>query len=287
MPQSYLPKPRMVTPDPNAATSAFGRVRASKRYTSPEDDFLSSLIPEEDVYEAQQTLGERGAETGSPYYIPSRDTLKQSGMAKLKQLLAVKQAEAAGAALPRRVEGEYGLEEARIKGAADVEVAKQRADAQAEQQAMSDRRIRELFAMGESGRNVRAEGAEAGRTQRAEGLDTGRAQRQQLGLAYQQAAAMERAPDERPWYQWMFGRGQTPRDKAEALRKQAQEQFAAGGLADQDHADLPTIVQEYNTKYRGYSPNQLRQALQNEFEFDQPGEIEDILRAIMSARGVR
>lgn len=251
----------------------------------PEDTALSEMVPEEELYQAQDDIGEQGRQRGGPYYIPSRDSLKQSVMAQLRQALGMQRAKAEAAAYPEHIKGGYGLREADIKGQYDVRAAQAKANVAGDRDEMleggrnaragqADQRMRDMLGMREQGLN-----------ERSAGIDEGKGRRQQLALGYQQAAQTEKGPDDRWFFQRWLGMGQSPHDKAETLRKQSMEQFATAPDAQQNEVDLPSVVQEYNDKYRGASPIQLRQALQS--DFSDPQDVEEILGAIMASRGVR
>lgn len=124
--------PQYLERDPNALATLLRGQTQIPRYTDEEEQ-LGSMIPEEQLFQAQEALGERGAASGGAYAIPSREALKQGGMAELRKLFGIKQAEGRAKAYPNQVAGEYGLQEARLKGGFDVESARQKAIADAAQ----------------------------------------------------------------------------------------------------------------------------------------------------------
>ena len=80
------------------------------------DAQYDEMIPEEDLYQQQEQYGS----PDHPYAVPSRESLRGQGVARLKQLFAMKAAEAE----PERLRGEYGLESERIRGRSALDVAR-------------------------------------------------------------------------------------------------------------------------------------------------------------------
>ncbi len=118
--------------DPDAlATLLRGQTQIPMQ--TEEEYQLEEMVPDELLLQAQEAIGQRGAATGKAYSVPSRQALKQSGIAELRKLFGLQQGEARAKAYPAQVAGEYGLQEARLKGGFDVESAKQKAMADAAQ----------------------------------------------------------------------------------------------------------------------------------------------------------
>lgn len=146
--------------DPNAlATLLRGQYQPSR--LTPEDEQLSSMIPEEQLFQAQEAIGQQGAESGGAYSIPSRQALQQSGIAELRKLFGIQQAAAQAKAYPNQVAGEYGLARERERSSGNVAAAKARAEAEA-----ANRGAQNQFLHGQQEREhaFRAGEGEAGRS---------------------------------------------------------------------------------------------------------------------------
>ena len=112
--------------DPNALAILLGA--QPKSYAGyGTDDELAEMIPEEDLYGAQEDIGATGQESGRPYFIPSRESLKRSGVSGLKRIFGEIGARGEAAALPRRVAGEYGLRQEGIRQEGQLRTAEARA----------------------------------------------------------------------------------------------------------------------------------------------------------------
>lgn len=180
--------------DPNAL-SILLRNQPQIPLQSEQDYALEEMIPEEQLFQAQEAYGRRGAESGGAYTIPSRESLKRGGMAELRKLFGIQQGEAQAKALPARIAGEYGLETARTKGGFDVEAARQKAIADAAAQQSSRQFQQEhqgrqqAFSRGEGQLNRQAL---AGRATQAQGAT-------QAGREYTQGQINQRAQDKKPF----------------------------------------------------------------------------------------
>lgn len=96
---------------------------------SQADYDLDEMIPEESLYELQDEIGSRGAESGRAYAVPSRESLRSSGRAGLKSIFGQIAAKNQGAIDAARYKSMGDIDAARIKGSADVESARYGADA--------------------------------------------------------------------------------------------------------------------------------------------------------------
>lgn len=250
----------------------------------PEDTALSEMVPEEELYQEQDAIGEQGRQRSGPYYIPSRDSLKQSAMAQLRQALGMQRAKAEATAYPEHIKGGYGLREADIKGRYDVQAAQARAEGADERDQRTDQRMRELFMMGQEGQDRRMGQTQAGYTARTQATEQGKNTRQQLGQSEARARAAEGAPDPRwfPGVQDFFGMGESPQAKAAKIRQEAM-----GQAANEDQLSGQDIAQEVLQQHPGVvDPNQLRGILDASYDFDSPQEMEQVIAAILS-RGRR
>jgi hypothetical protein len=108
--------------DPNALATLL-RMQPQIPQRSEEDYALESMIPEEQLFQAQEAAGRRGAESDGAYAIPSRESLQQSGVAELRKLFGIQNAKAQAAALPARVTGEYGMANRRLQNQGALDVA--------------------------------------------------------------------------------------------------------------------------------------------------------------------
>lgn len=80
-------------------------------YGNTTDAQFASMIPEESLYGAQEeAIQPRGAFT-----VPSRNSLRDSGVAGLKRTFGLARADAEAKAAPERIKGEYGLAEENIR----------------------------------------------------------------------------------------------------------------------------------------------------------------------------
>lgn len=122
-------------------------------------DPLDSLGPTDyELQDVQAAIGEHGADSGGPYFVPSRDSLKSSAMGGLRRLLQMNEIEAQNRALPAQIQGQYRLQEAGINAKGRVDAAR----AQAER-AGQDR----AFRAGENALNREAAGTRATQAQQA------------------------------------------------------------------------------------------------------------------------
>ncbi len=180
--------------DPNAL-SILLRGQTQLPMKSEEDYALEEMIPEEQLFQAQEAYGRRGAESGGAYSIPSRESLKQSGLAELRKLFGIQQGEAQAKALPSRIAGEYGLREAQLKGGFDVESAKQKAIADAAQ-----RQQQQEFQQGQQTRQQEFQGGQGDLTRQAlAGRATQAQGAAQAGREYNQGQINQRAQDKAPF----------------------------------------------------------------------------------------
>jgi hypothetical protein len=140
-----------------------------------EDYALQSMIPQEDLYQAQEAAGTRGAASGGAYAIPSRESLQQSGMAELRKLFGIQQAKAQAAALPARVTGEYGMANRKLQnqGALDVANVNQQGAA-ARETGLNTRATQALGGANERAAAGRTSAAEIAAANRAGRMDVAR-----------------------------------------------------------------------------------------------------------------
>lgn len=217
------------------------------------DSELEDFEPsEEALIQEQLRQGQMGAASGGAYALPSRESLRESAFSNLRSLLERQSREAEARALPARVTGEYGLEEARIKGRSDIEAAKLAADRYSMLEEGRDRRSQaNLDAM-----MRRLETAEAGKGQRAAGAEQGRQQRQQTADLLRRAGAVEKQPE------GMFSQlgrlfgitsGPSPQEQAEQLRQQAIGSLEGGEGGD----DISAAAAELQQAYPGRSVDEL------------------------------
>ncbi len=184
--------------DPDAlATLLRGQTQIPMQ--TEEEYQLEEMVPDELLLQAQEAIGQRGAATGKAYSVPSRQALKQSGIAELRKLFGLQQGEARAKAYPAQVAGEYGLQEARLKGGFDVESAKQKAIADAaqyqrQQEGLDTRQLRQQEFQGGQGELNR--GAVAANTA---ALIGGRQSVAETGVAGREALARRKNPADNYW----------------------------------------------------------------------------------------
>lgn len=104
--------PQTFTRDPDALSVL---LRMQPAIPHRADDGFDEMISEGDLFGAQEAIGARGAASGGAYAIPSRESLRDSGVSKLKQLFGIQQAEAEAKALPSRIAGQSRIEQEQIR----------------------------------------------------------------------------------------------------------------------------------------------------------------------------
>lgn len=217
------------TPDPNALSILLRNQPQIPQYGADED--LSAMIPEEELFQAQEAAGERGAASGGAYAIPSRESLRSSGIAALRKLFGIQSAEAQAKAYPARVTGEYGLARENVRSQGNIEAARARAEADAAREAQrqefqqSQQQRGQEFQAGQGALNREAL---SGRASQAQG-----ASRQ--NLEFTQGEINRRAQEKKPFnlLEYLFGGGTSPQPAAQ------------GGSAVSDpSADLEPLRQD-------------------------------------------
>lgn len=182
-----------ITPDPNALAILLRGQSQIPRFGADEE--LSELIPEEELFQAQEAAGARGAASGGAYAIPSRESLRSSGIAALRKLFGLQTAEAQARAYPARVTGEYGLARENVRSQGAIEAARTRAEADAAREAG-----RQSFAQSQqqrgqefqAGQGVLNREALAGRAAQAQSASRG-------NLEFTQGEINRRAQEKQPF----------------------------------------------------------------------------------------
>jgi hypothetical protein len=184
-------------------------LRGQSKLPKSDDDYaLESMIPEEQLFQAQEAIGQHGAASGQMYSVPSREALKQSGMASLRQLFGVQESRGRAAAYPQQVAGQYGIEREGIRAQGNVEAARIRAEADANQRGAS-----QAF---QQGQQERQQTFQAGQSQLSrDAFDTRQAasiKAADAGRQYTQGQVNQRADAKKPmsltgWIGSLFGGG--------------------------------------------------------------------------------
>jgi hypothetical protein len=209
--------------DPNALATLL-RMQPQIPQHTEEDYALQSMIPQEQLFQAQEAAGQRGAESGGAYAIPSRESLQQSGMAELRKLFGIQQAKAQAAALPARVTGEYGMANRRLQNEGALNVANAGAEQRAADLASNRRFQQEQQTRGQefqAGQGALNREALAGRATQAQGAT-------RAGQEYVQGQTNARAEAKKPFslLQWLSSLGSTSPAKVPA--ETAPSRIAAG-----------------------------------------------------------
>jgi len=166
--------------DPNAL-AALLRMQPQIPQQTDEEAQLSSMIPEEQLYQAQEAQADAGRARGGPYAVSSRDQLRESGMAELRKMFGIQQAKAQAAALPARVTGEYGMANRRLQNQGALDVANvNQTGAAARETGLNTRAtqalggMNERAALGQTGANERSAAGRASAERIAAANRTGR-----------------------------------------------------------------------------------------------------------------
>ena len=155
MPQTF---PR----DPNALSILLGAQPKSYAQYSPEAE-LGDTFSDEDIFDAQDEQANAGAASGNAYFIPSRESLRKSKGSELLRMFQKTQAQGEAAALPKRVEGEYGLRKTDLEGRYGVAKVREEADAAASRQSRE-----EQFKIGDQSRTQAFTAEQSGLTRGAD-----------------------------------------------------------------------------------------------------------------------
>jgi hypothetical protein len=215
--------------DPNAL-AALLRMQPQIPQHTEEDQTLESMIPQEQLFQAQEAAGRRGAESGGAYAIPSRESLQQSGVAELRKLFGIQNAKAQAAALPARVTGEYGMANRRLQnqGALDVaNVNEQGRSADLASNRQFQQQQQERGQTFQAGQGVLNREALAGRATQAQGATRSNAE-------YNQGQTNLRAEAKKPkgigdFWNWLTSSGNEP--EAAAAAPTATSPRVAAGIA--------------------------------------------------------
>jgi hypothetical protein len=200
---------------------------------SPEDYQLDDMIPEESLYELQDEIGARGAQRGGAYAIPSRESLRASGRSGLRRMFGEISAKGEAAAMPHRVAGEYGLEEARIKGRADIEKAGMEVQSAAMLRDLQHQQMLERQDALQQALNMRQDKNIAGQNNRSAARESGLAARQQIAALMKQAADLEKQA-QGAWPGWIGGNRDVFAKKAQAARQQAMQLNSSAPIPGDD-----------------------------------------------------
>ena len=206
-----------------------------------QDDYeLDEMIPEESLFEMQDEIGARGAQSGRAYSVPSRESLRSSGRAGLRGIFGQIAAKNQGQVDAARYKSMGDAQAATIKGAADVESARYGADAASARAQEAHLNALQRQQIGIDALDARAQ---AGRS----AVDAREGRRQQGSSARMMAAAMMKEANElskRAQNSWdLMGMGgrrglqqQAEAKKQEAMRLLALSEGEEGG--DDDVIDM-------------------------------------------------
>ena len=209
------------------------------------DDYeLDSMIPEESIYELQDAIGERGAASGRAYAIPSRESLRGSGRSALRRMFGEIGAKGEAASQPHRVAGEYGLEEARIKGAADIQKAQIENESNASLREMMHMQAMERQDALQQQINQRSAGTVAGADRRAAARESGIAARQNAAGYLKLAGEKDKAAAG-AWDLFGFGSKRKLQAEAQAARQQA-AQIGMSAPIPGDEEELDVSPEEWS-----------------------------------------
>lgn len=203
---------------------------------STEESDLDELIPEEELFQAQEAIAGQGRESGGAFAVPSREALRQSGRSALSRFFAQTRAKGEAAARPQQVAGEFGLERERIAQRGGIEQAAFGAQTAAElrqlqhEQALERQRELQGSITGRTAATQRSVG------ERSAGTQGAIRQRQIAADQLRRAAALDKQAQSA--YD-LFGLGSRRRlqSEAQALRQQAQAGLAVP-IEDEEGEDV-------------------------------------------------
>lgn len=239
------------------------------------DPEMEELGPTDlELEDEQAGIAREGAQSGSDYfYVPSRESLKTSQMGALKRALKIAETTAQQKAYPQQVAGEFGLEQARVRGGAQVEAARLGAErAGAEREFRGEQSQLGRDAMAE--RATQAQGAVADRTaatQRATG-ERQEAARRGARVTGLQSGKIN-APVEPGMFaglKRMFGMGQSQEEANQA--EVAQLQAGDSGVSE--------VAQQYRAAHPTATPQQLMQIIQQQETDATPEELAELFEAL-------
>lgn len=192
-----MPNLNRLEADPDALSILLRGQTPLPRY-SEDDEALRSMIPEEQLFQAQEEIGERGAQRGRPYAIPSREALQQSGMSELRKLFGLQQAKAQAQAYPQQIAGEYGLQRERERSRGTVEAARVRGDMES-----TNRLQGQAFQQAQQGRQQTFQGEQGDKNRTAYAQRATQAQgAAQGGREYTQGQINARTDAKKPFNLW-------------------------------------------------------------------------------------
>ena len=211
---------------------------------------------EEELYDLQEASTTRTP--GGYTFTPSRQSVQDSSLAGLRRMFGVAAIEQAAKERALRIPKEYGLEEARIKGSADVEAARQKAKAMAATSQEATARHLQGIEKQQSGAGQRAELSARTRTQTAGAARRMSEQNLARRQAFEQSQDVRRGKVSPPgmggvWggVKELFGIGPSRDEAADEIM-----QKSLGGV----DVDIANFVQQAQQQYPGASLDEVLQA---------------------------
>ena len=202
-----------------------------------EDYALDTMIPDEALYEAQDEIGRRGADSGRAYSVPSRESLRGSGRSGLRRIFGEIEAKGNAEARPRQIAGEYDLRRAQIEAQGAVAAAQAKAQTGADTSEMEFQR--DLFKQDRQNQasDARAQAGRDAQDQRAAGAQAARRQQMDASALIAQAVQLEKQA-QGAWDMFGLGGKQKLLAKAQELRAQARAQAAGSAESDEEEIDV-------------------------------------------------
>lgn len=240
------------------------RPSATAQVNAPYDEMVSDYA----LKDVQGAIGEQGRQGGSPYYVPSRDELRQQGMAELKKLFGTLQAQGEAKAVPERIKGEYGLAGAQIRA---QEAANRAKEADAQRQTQRDFQAEQNRLGREAVAGRQTSGFEAQNT-RAEAAQRAAKERQTYGAQLQgeRDKTLGKVKDTGPnAFQRLL----------QSIGVLSPSEPAAGASSE-----AATFAQQHYGDLAGLPDEQILQSLQNDQPDASPDELQQMLQGIQGLR---
>lgn len=223
---------------PNAILENLLRLKANQTqipmYNEDEEAFGPT---DEELYDAQDEIGARGAARGTPYFVPSRDELKQSGMQAVRRMLGLRDLALREKVLPAQVEAQGRIGAARI--AAET-AASRDADRQAftaEQNALNRTAVGERMAANREATTARSQAKD-------KAVDARQARTQKNARLTQLQSGKLHMPAEGNFLTRLLGLApsQAEVDQREIDRLQSEESIADQIMQDHPNATFEDLV---------------------------------------------
>jgi hypothetical protein len=200
------------------------------------------MIPEEELFSAQDAYAQAGRESGVPFAVPSREALRGSGVSALRRMFSQTAAEGEAAARPQQVAGMFGLERERIAQRGGIERAALEEAAAASRAELGHSRNLERQRELQEAITGRTRETQESIGERASGTQAGLASRQRLNdLMVQRRALMTQQQRQGPGFFDRL-RGRDPlQDQINEISMQIDQLSSGGGGVDVGGGDEDVV----------------------------------------------